>query len=544
MTKNNSLNIYLIKDGFLEGQIFKDFDELSVQIIKENYNLYYNEKNIIPAKWAKNFFQKEFLNDAGKNIFNSASSQAVLVAKIKVNGIYRIFAICFGTGYHLLKLDAYEQKFGLYTVLNLIGENSLRRIDKQDVSGNPKYTAEQLSQKGGQIDFGLNVDMDILRGVVGTLDKKDNRENRFCRIFGTTLSGKSNLNLNAPFNIDNIDVLLRTSYIASQSNRYKKKGYDWVDNITAVKNSDPIKEKLFSRLDEYLVDKVKHDKIWLSIPELIEWQDVDSFYFKNKKNKKYADITFDALQNAYEGTINTENLKKLTVNALHSDQNKDAYSWNVLQCLYAEIDFENYKYILINSSWYKANENFLKSTDTKYQTIIANHYSDINFNPYLEKHKDENGYNRSLQEEIPNSICMDAKNIYHGGKYDKIEFCDVFDVDNSKLIHVKKYSGSNVLSHLFAQGLVSAELLINDSDFRQKVEDKILQKEKTIFKFKNDIENFEVVFAIIAKPERREIPLFSKINFNSVFSRINNMRGFKASIAFIDNNAKLEKDAA
>lgn len=52
---------------------------------------------------------------------------------------------------------------------------------------------------------------------------------------------------------------------------------------------------------------------------------------------------------------------------------------------------------------------------------------------------------------------MDRQLISYGGGASRIEFCDVLS-DSGQRIHVKQYSGSSVMSHLFNQGLVSASI--------------------------------------------------------------------------------------
>ena len=69
--------------------------------------------------------------------------------------------------------------------------------------------------------------------------------------------------------------------------------------------------------------------------------------------------------------------------------------------------------------------------------------------------KDEKEYNIAVCNEYPDRYClMDRRNVYQGGS--PIEFCDIYSRDK-QFIHVKKYNGSSVLSHLFFQGYVSAE---------------------------------------------------------------------------------------
>ncbi|MFA7275855.1 MAG: DUF6119 family protein [Pseudobdellovibrionaceae bacterium] len=539
MTKTNKINFYLIKDEVTLDRIFKeDPTELDKITVKDGFDLYYNKKAIITAPWVKDFFNTEIVDANGRPVFNAASSQAVLLRKITIRQKEVTFAICFGTGFHMLKRDSYEPRFGLLTVLNVLGENSLRKIDKHDISGTPKFTAEQLSKKGSQVDFGLDFELDILLGVTGALDKDLKRERLLQSIFGTTITGKSNLNVSTKFDIDNIDRLLKISYAASNAKRYEKKGFGWIDKIELVKKKTNKHTELLTKLDEKLLDNSQAAKIWLAVPELVEWQDIKGFYFGKNQQKVFGDISFSALRQVITDDLNVQKLHSIKVNALHSSGSKNAHEWTAYECLYAEIELGTDSYILINSEWYKLRGDFVADTNSKYQDIITNFSSQIPFKNYEGIDLNENVYNTNMSALIANAVCMDAKNISHGGGYSKIEFCDIFDRDNKNIIHIKKYSGSSVLSHLFAQGFVSAQLLLNDGGFKLKVENKINEISGSNYSFGN-IEDYKIVFGIIAKPNSTDIPLFSKVNLNNIFMRIRNMKGYTPSIAFIPNQAPL-----
>ncbi len=116
---------------------------------------------------------------------------------------------------------------------------------------------------------------------------------------------------------------------------------------------------------------------------------------------------------------------------------------------------------------------------------------------------------------------MDKKLITHGGGYSKIEFCDLYTKDK-KIIHVKQYGGSAVLSHLFSQGIVSGELLLAGSEFRKKVNEKLLNSHK--FSNPNNKPNpsdFQIIFAIISSSSKQlEIPFFSKVSLRNAKRRL------------------------
>lgn len=307
--KTNKINFYLLKEGMGLADVFKDpLDELDKYTVKEGLDLYYNRKSVIAAPWVKDFFKTE-IKVEGFHVFNAASSQAVLVKKVTVAGKELTFAICFGTGVHMLKKGSVEPRFGLLSVLNIVGDNSLRRIDKHDISGTPKFTAEQLAKKGGQLDFGLDFELDILLGVTGALDKENKRERPLYKLFGPTLTGKSGLVISAKFDVDNIDRLLKASYVAFKSKRYTKKGFDWIDKIDLVKKKTPEHDQLTEKLNESLAQTPISPKVWLAVPELVEWQNIKGFYFGTDQDNIFGDVSLRALQGAYPD---------LTVEKLHS----------------------------------------------------------------------------------------------------------------------------------------------------------------------------------------------------------------------------------
>lgn len=100
------------------------------------------------------------------------------------------------------------------------------------------------------------------------------------------------------------------------------------------------------------------------------------------------------------------------------------------------------------------------------------------------------------------------------------------------MVHIKHYGASSVLSHLFSQGLNSAEYFYADSDFRKKLNSilpagwKLLNPNSKISPL-----NYEIVFAIISNnsDERPRIPFFSKVSIKNAKRRLDLM-GYNVSL--------------
>jgi uncharacterized protein (TIGR04141 family) len=80
------------------------------------------------------------------------------------------------------------------------------------------------------------------------------------------------------------------------------------------------------------------------------------------------------------------------------------------------------------------------------------------------------------------------------------------------MIHVKRHAGSAPLSHLFAQGVVSARLFQSDASFRQQVNAELPDSHRLRDPDASiDPREYEVAYAIAGSP-RTSLPFFSMVN--------------------------------
>lgn len=204
------------------------------------------------------------------------------------------------------------------------------------------------------------------------------------------------------------------------------------------------------------------------------------------------------------------------------------HSWKVYNCLYCEIDDGEQIHILSNGKWYQIESDFAKQVFNSFDSFKKQTTERIL--PECNQKEHEDKYNERVANELSNICNMDRKTVNYGGANQKIEFCDLFTKDK-KLIHVKHYGASSVLSHLFSQGLVSGELFLSDQEFRNKLNNKLpdgYKLENTTDKPKSS--EYEVVFAIISKSEKDlDIPFFSKVNVRNTKSRLEAF-GYKVSL--------------
>jgi uncharacterized protein (TIGR04141 family) len=423
---------------------------------------------------------------------------------LKINE--RCFVLTFGQGGRfLLQDEVFEERFGLLCALNSVDQNSFRCVDVQSLDAIQSHTRIQSGQETSANQFGLDVEQDMLKAIVGAPINPG---------LGNRMTGSDSLTVSVKMDLSDLPSLL---------NEYRKKfeedlsadDYQWVNNISMVRNSKII-ERLEIQLNEILSLK-QYDNIWLSIPEIIDWNSVCGFMYSHGKRVIYHDINLNGFISTLDESenVNLDLLKSREVHCADADHKKVHKSWKVYKCLYAEVSVGDEKYILNDGNWFKVANDFVARTNEDFGKIPI---SKLNFPDY--KGGGEGGYNAEIADLNSDAYALldDKNKIMHGGGHGQVEVCDLLSI-NRELIHVKIYSKSSVMSHLFAQGFVSGQLIQTDPKFREKVVAKLEGKFKDIFQIEKPPEKgeFTIVYAVISEEpgEILYLPFFSRVNLNN-----------------------------
>lgn len=509
MPNTNKLSVYLIKDEFANDDdlILDEKKEFLAEIPHVGTAYYKRSYSNIPG-WVSSFFGNT-INTS--NIF-TANARVVLLVRIKVdeNNIKKTktFAISMGYGKYLFKDNVIEDDFGLRVVLNTIKPDSLRRINKTSIGGNQKTSNEQLPLKSQIDDFGFDVDRDLIGMLTGYSGDEEYAKG--------ILTGGDLLSLTEEVDVSNIVSFLKKTYVKYKLTNYKT-NFAWVDHIKKVKDSCII-EQLDKEIIKLILDKSPN--IWMAVPDVINWEDIAGFRYSGRE--LYNDIDIDIVRNSFRKGLNSiEQLKtSRRITAISAIDNESPYaSWPAYKCLYGEIEYDGRSYCINNGRWFCIDKDFVQQINNDYNRTSV---STIKFIDYTDDHLNENKYSTEFTNtDNTKYLCMDKQNISYGGGYSKIELCDILTSDNT-YIHVKPYSGSSTLSHLFNQAVVSAELVLGDMEFCKKANVKIREKTTNPNFLINDKNKMNIVFAIISRSsnERPHIPFFSKVTFRYIKRRL------------------------
>lgn len=515
----NKLTIYLIKGTYTTfDSIAKQLPHPPVVLNPDAY-LYYTTSVPGPPDWLEDFFGNN--QNIPHDEFVVSSTSAVLIYRVQTGASHRFFAIPFGSGRHLISDHATEERFGLIITLNIVPSDKLRSIDKRVVASNPKLSREQLAKVGSATDFGIDIERDLLHGVTGKPT---------ITTFGKTVSGKDGFLVSARVDMTNIVQLLQECYRYFKKRSYKTT-FPWIDQLKEIKDPSIVQD-----LNDKLVDLINTspNEVTMAVPEIIEWNAVAGFkYSGRKRDEPKADLDLNEFlsDTGLTGTVTLDDLYNSPVTCWETDAEQYKVKWDAYRCLNAEITISQKLYILSNGKWYKIDTDFVTSVRSVIDSIPIWTQAVPIYN-----HANEGAYNIDLAAHLAGH-CMDADNIMYGGGMSKIEFCDVL-APGKKVLHVKRFGGSSVLSHLFSQGNVSAELLALDQNFRSAVRAKLPHGFKSVMPTASPIKTseFKIIFAIIGKLNgagKIELPFFSQVTLRRCYLQLTAYK-YKVSLKFID----------
>jgi len=511
------LTIFLIRHGLTDPDKILD-DRRSLEHIEIRTatgflgSLYVQESFVTQPRWVR-FFAK-YVN---QNDIPARSSGSAAILLIQINN--QVYALSFGHGRTLLAPGVVDERFGLKAVLNSINPERIRSIDRRTFEAISRLSREQLSRESTMQNFGLDVGRDLLRAVAGApLDQA----------LGTRFSGMDALSVSAPVTLDGLADLLERFRELSERTVYRER-YPWVDNMAEVRDRLQLE-----RLDQALVRKIKRsrtEKIWLAPPEIIDWDDIRGFTYRSAQSARlYSDLTLEGyLEDGRTRTeITPDDLRRDHVYCMSASVDEHSERWSIRSCLMAEIESGGELFLLSDGTWFRINKEFAANIDRVVSNIPP---TTIPLQPYNDA--DEGAYIVRMARANNGLAVMHEKTLSAGPGRDKIEMCDLYG-QNRILVHIKRYGPSSVLSHLFAQGLVSAQLLLGDANFRRLANVELPPTHRfTDPGCPINARDFEVAFGVIqTRGKVVRLPFFTQVNLKSHYETLRGL-GYNVTLSLV-----------
>lgn len=488
-------------------------------------------------KWAS--FLRSGFEDL--TIPDAASASALLIVRMTVpTQAATVYAFAFGTaGRHMLRTEFITRGFGLRTALNAIypsagGEGArLRAVESKRRGQTVLRTQSQASSQAEFEVFEVNQLQDVLGKAVGTPDD--------IASWGQRMSGGDALSLSVELSFDDLGRFCRDLEECYQKQDYKDR-FGWIDHIKPV--SEP---ELVEQLEAEVLRCLREgdiERLDLAPPEIVDWERVAAFRYPfDRKPAKGSPVAHpelrlrDYLAGLTRGRrtlddLTVEGLRRSTIRAIDAD-GSDTHRWSAWRCLVGEIELDGSTYLLDEGDLFVVGADYVSELDD----FIANLPQDTALLPDTYPQLVEGDYNETAATLCDDFLLLDKQTVRIPGRTTAIEICDLLSA-SKQLIHVKRHLGSSDLSHLFAQGVVSAELLQTSVEFRTAAAARIAEVAgtRTDFDFVSQdsirTADFEVVYAIAAPWKDRALsaalPFFSKVNLREAVRNLTS-RGFRVA---------------
>ena len=409
--------------------------------------LFIKPVSIYTPDWAGRLDKHFKVNDRIK----SASTAALLM--LRHDG--RILAVAFGHGHTLLDEDKRENDFGLIVAANALSDENVHLVEKANL-GSVIRDATQAAGITRLQEFNVDRALSLVRKLSG--NRKDD---------SSVVSGASSVTTTAEHDLDGLHKVAEALLDLYASTSYTKTAFAIIDKIKPVLSASRVK-----LLDDKLVTDLNSNtpSFELGAPD-ISTEPIGYLTLGGmRKRKTFADITLENVLKELDRDLTPKDLHQIKVVTHSADGAHRIREWSIYRGLVGSIEMDSKRFALNEGKWYEIQDALRKSANDAF--AAASSGLDISFLPWPIKVSGKKGRTPTYEREEDYNlrVCAASSGRYIVGdqKFFKIpavpgkgfEICDIFDMKEKRLIHVKK-SGrrSSVISHFINQGMNSAKAL-------------------------------------------------------------------------------------
>lgn len=464
-------------------------------------------------RWAGFLLQ---LDPRLRNAFEEYASNAAVLVVVNKGTRY---ALAFGQGRVLLDSKVVERGFGLRCALDMVSGESLVGVDLRDVGPTTLYSQIQANKNVTFSEFRVDTEASLLNGVRGHADP--------IHEFYSQAEGLDALYVNPRLTPTKIVPFIEFVDRIYLRNGYLSKGYDWVDNVSIVRDT-LLETELEKLMDIDLASR--STTVRFGSPEFIDQKEIDAFRVVGMGRGSTNDIAVATIKRARHVKILTAALlREIKIQALDPDGNA-MRAWRAWNWACWVTKYNGKHYVLHDGSFYAVEPSYEKRIDQFIMGIrkLAKSWPDWN----VTSPGNESEYNTFMSAKLGASAVLLDRKPYAKAFRGKgaLELCDVF-VKGSPvwLVCVKTYTkSSSPISHLIMQGANAAETLLEDPAFRRDVR-KTPGLKRFIPKDAPEPSSIGVAFLILTNKRRRRLtslPFFSKLALYR-FARAAKARGIQ-----------------
>ncbi len=437
-------------------------------------------------------------------LLNQANGSVILI-EVAHDGETRVLAFTFGNGRTLLALDAIEHDFGLRVVVNSVDPDRLRRVETKVFEDLVLHTARQASRHSPTVTFNIDDSRDLVRAVAGEPIDRD---------FARRIAGSDSLAMSTEAQFDNLGELSIDLLERYESDAFRQE-FAFIEQVRPVRDAATI-ARLDAEVEGTLVaGPLDALRAYLAPPEIIDFDVVDGFLYSGERRNRdepHPDLDLAEFLTAIgRANATAANLKKQRVRAVDGG-GAEFDVWTAYDCLIYEVREGARLFMLSEGQWFEVQSDFAAGVDADVAAVQR-----VNLGwPDALADEAERVYNARVVANDPTLGAFDRVDIRIPRQRTPIEACDVLGYH--RLVHVKRRTSSGTLSHLFAQGRISAEAFRWVPEVREQMRAHLGATHPLAAAIpvgEPGQREFAVVFAVLAKNAADlpgELPFFSKLN--------------------------------
>lgn len=396
-------------------------------------------------------FLSGHFDTGGLELLNQSNS---FVLVLKAGG--RMFAVTFGYGFQALDRAKIEPRFGLIIAASTLDPDheEIRTLETNLIDTVTRNRRTHISTGSSVAEFDINPHVDWIRKLSGT--PTDNDLARF-------VSGADSVCLGVDCDLESLGAKCNQLLDIFTSEAYKE-SFRFLDYLQPIGKQDPRIAELEAALAERLAAR-SHDRIAIAFDELPDENLLS--YFKVSSNRRAVELDELGLGGIYQllEELNVASDPAAIYVVGIGDHGEPVTKRRSLrEHLVCEIDLGDDTFIFCFGNWFLAERDYVQGIRDQIASL-----QDISVEldlPPLQNKEPEGEYNIRVAED-KDWLRMDRGSFQIGNRHDKVEVCDILTKER-QMISVKKMEKSSTLSHLFAQGSVSATLLRASDAYRQR----------------------------------------------------------------------------
>lgn len=455
------------------------------------------------------------------NIWN-VSNSLVVVAAAEIDGEQRFFAATAGYGFAALDRDRIERDFGLYVTLNTVDATKLRAVQARTLGTVTQEKLVSINKPAEVWELGVEPDQELIAMLRGKPADDG---------FASSVSGSDALSVRRAITVQEIPGFCVELFNRRSKEDYRKH-FAFVDRLRPVKRG-PLQDRLNEALTELVIKRDTtsvRSFLPAHIAESAELIEIRSDRGARAVREFELEVVYAAMD---ELELRGPRCLFDTRVSVRDADGRYIHIEALYHHLVHEGAYEGDFFAFSAGKWYRISADHIERVNALLADIEIEDCSE--FLPPMMEGEKEPDYNRRAAEH-PDLQLMDRATFHAGlGGRSKVEVCDLLHRTGA-FICAKKFSGSSDLSHLLAQGSVSANLFFEHQPYRQFTADQITRDWLCPFDVVNPrYAQLRIVYAV-ACPRRMQLPadlpFFSKTNLLH-HRRLVRRTGFRVRLAKI-----------